>query len=547
MAKKAVSGIMLILLLICMLTSIFSLTIAKADEGAYYEPPDIELSKTYGGADRDYAYSMIQTGDGGYAVAGWTRSYGAGGNDFWLVKTDTDGNMEWNQTYGGTDDDYGYSVVQTSDGGYAIAGATHSSGAGGSDFWLVKTDSAGNVQWNQTYGGTDLLEDIEQALSVIQTFDGGYAMAGHRGMLRADFWLVKTDSTGDMMWNKTYGGTSNDRGYSVVQTSDGGYAMAGDTESFGAGAGDDDFWLVKTDPSGSMEWNKTYGGTNIEYQPSVIQTFDGGYAMAGQTGPIGEVLGPFDLWLVKTDSAGTMQWNRTYGGTGSDYAAGCHACVQRGDGGYTIAGDTNSSGAGDYDFWLIKLSASARAVFDVTKDGESYDVAVFTNSHVDNFDYNASLNQISFNVTGLAGTIGSCNMTVPKELGDTFEVLVDGTPVDYTQTENATHYFLYFTYEHSTHTITINVKPSPSKLIERLIEDVKHMNLQQGIDNSLDAKLEATLAALEALNAEQRNDAVNKLSAFINEVEAQRGKKITQEHADYLASEAQRIIDLIKG
>ncbi|WXG46216.1 MAG: hypothetical protein WED05_06055 [Candidatus Atabeyarchaeum deiterrae] len=206
-------------------------------------PPQAAWNKTYGGTGYDAARSVQQTSDGGYILAGYTSSFGAGGYDFWLVKTDGSGNQQWNKTYGGASDDGARSVQQTSDGGYVVAGYTTSFGAGGYDFWLVKTDGSGNQQWNKTYGGTG----YDSAQSVQQTSDGGYVMAGGTflsGASFADFCLVKTDGSGNQQWNKTYGGAVHDSAYSVQQTSDGGYIVAGLTWSFGAGG--DDFWLVKT-------------------------------------------------------------------------------------------------------------------------------------------------------------------------------------------------------------------------------------------------------------------------------------------------------------
>jgi len=160
-------------------------------------------------------------------------------------------NATWDKAYGGIDGDGASSVVQTSDGGYAIAGYTASFSFSSLDFWLAKTDASGNALWNKTYGGT--LDD--HAYSVVQTFDGGYAIAGHTRSFGAggyEFWLVKTDANGNSLWNKTYGGIGDDRAYSVVETSDGGYALAGQTTSYGAG--NTDFWLVKTDVSGIPEF-----------------------------------------------------------------------------------------------------------------------------------------------------------------------------------------------------------------------------------------------------------------------------------------------------
>jgi hypothetical protein len=392
--------------------SLIDSSITQKLRGETFSPlsaPPTEWNKTYGGANIDAAWSMIQTSDGGYALAGYTESFGAGGQDFWLVKTDSVGNMVWSQTYGGANNDEAFSVIQTSDGGYALAGYTESFGAGGQDFWLVKTDSFGNMVWNQTYGGANndeawsviqtsdggyalagvitlpdwsydfLLIKIDSvgniiwgkiyggaygdwALSMIQTSDGGYALAGYTQSFGAggqDFWLVKTDSVGNMVWSQTYGGANNDKAWSVIQTSDGGYALAGMTKSFGAGG--QDFWLVKTDSVGNMVWNKTYGGASDDWAFSVIQTNDGGYALAGLTQSFGA--GGQDSWLIKTDSAGNMVWSQTYGGASGDAA---FSVIQTSDGGYALAGGTASFGAGMVDFWLVKIAPEVHYEHDVT-------------------------------------------------------------------------------------------------------------------------------------------------------------------------------------
>ncbi|MCJ7423483.1 hypothetical protein MUP01_04340, partial [Candidatus Bathyarchaeota archaeon] len=275
-------------------------------------------NRTYGGTGWDYASALIQTSDGGYALAGYTNSSGAGNGDFWLVKTDASGNEQWSKTYGGTNWDYANALVQTTDGGYALAGVTYSFGAGNGDFWLVKTDASGNEQWNKSYGGTNW----DYANALVQTSDGGYTLAGRTASFTGspsnfDFWLVKTDASGNEQWSKTYGGWLFEAVLALVQTTDGGYALAGETSSFGAGNGD--FWLVKTDASGNEQWNKSYGGTNYDQPCALVQTGDGGYALAGGTDSFGA--GSRDFWLVKTDSVGNAQWNRTYGGT--DYDCAC--------------------------------------------------------------------------------------------------------------------------------------------------------------------------------------------------------------------------------
>ncbi|MHC1600309.1 MAG: hypothetical protein ACXQS5_05785 [Candidatus Methanospirareceae archaeon] len=314
-------------------------------------PPDEAWNKTFGGTDPDGASSVQQTSDGGYILAGYTYSYGAGSSDFWLVKTYSDGSKQWDKTFGGTHYDCIFSVQQTSDDGYILAGVTESYGAGNGDLWLVKADSEGNEQWNRTFGGID----PDCAVSVQQTSDGGYILAGYTesyGAGRSDFWLMKTDSKGNMEWDKTFGGTDYDDVSSVQQTSDGGYILAGDTMSYDTGNGD--FWLVKTDSKGNMEWDRTFGGVDACRATSVQQTSDGGYILAGCMRSHGA--DPGDLWLVKTDSNGNKEWGMTFGGVNVHCAY--YPVQQTSDNGYILAGTTESYSTDFGDAWLIKVGGT---------------------------------------------------------------------------------------------------------------------------------------------------------------------------------------------
>jgi hypothetical protein len=323
----------------------------------------VTFERNYGGGSPDAGYSVQQTLDGGYIIAGLTRSFGAGSNDVYLIKTDSLGDTLWTKTHGGTNDDFGYSVRQISDGSYIITGSTGSFGSGMLDVYLIKTDFMGDTLWTKTYGGAA----YDEGYFVQQTSDGGYILAGYTESFGAglyDVYLIKTDSLGDTLWTKTYGGTAYEEGYSVQQTLDGGYILAGYTESFGAGLYD--VYLIKTDSMGDTLWTKMFGGAIYDYGYSVQQTSDGGYIIAGSTGPwLGE-----DVYLIKTDSLGDSLWSRTYGGNFSDWG---QSVQQISDGGFIIAGITNSFGAGTYDVYLFKTDSLGDTLWTKTFGGTMND------------------------------------------------------------------------------------------------------------------------------------------------------------------------------
>jgi len=308
---------------------------------------DTLWSRTYGGAGYENCYSSQQTTDGGYVLAGFTGTFAAGSRDFWLVKTNANGDSLWSRTYGGSESDECYSVQQTDDGGYVLAGYTDSFDFGSSDFWLVKTNAVGDSLWSRKYGGNH----ADECHSVQQTTDGGYVLAGYTASFGAgsfDFWLVKTNADGDMLWTRTFGGSNLDDCKSIQQTSDGGYVLAGYTGSYGAG--NVDFWLVKTDANGDSLWSHTYGDFETEVCYSVVETADSGFVLVGNTNSIGA--GDDDIWAVKTTSTGIPVWSRTYGGIEKDRAA---AVSNTDDGGVVIAGYSQSFGDGSSDFFAIKV------------------------------------------------------------------------------------------------------------------------------------------------------------------------------------------------
>lgn len=315
--------------------------------------PNTAWIQTYGGPLQDEAFSVVQTNDGGYALAGHTTSI-ENSYEFYLVKTDELGNMQWNKTYGQTGQDNARSLIQTSDGGYAMAGSTILFGddSSGYNVYVVKTDSAGNLEWNKTYGG--MAWDFGQ--SIIETTDGGYAIAGFTTSFGAgynDVFLIRADENGNLIWNKTYGDIYDDLGRSIVQTNDGGFAIAGSCTAVPSYQGTENFYLVKTDAAGNMEWNKSYGGFYVESGNQIVQASDGGYAIVGTSYNSPVAPNREDALLVKTDGAGNMQWSRSYGGTGIDYG---YSVVETGDGGFAIAG-TSSSYSPVAALWLIKTDS----------------------------------------------------------------------------------------------------------------------------------------------------------------------------------------------
>ena len=342
---KTVSGVLFALLLVS------------------FGPAQERWTKTCGGTGFDEGNSVQQTTDGGYVVAGYTNSFGAGLNDVYLIKTNSLGDTLWTRTYGGANNDYGNSVQQTADGGYIIAGYTNSFGAGLNDVYLMKTNASGDTLWTRTYGGIS----AELANSIQQTTDGGYIVAGWTktfGAGGADVYLIKTNPSGDTLWTKTYGGTGEDEGWSVRQTTDDGYIISGGTDS--SGAGDYDVYLIKTNASGDTTWTRTYGGGHEDKGFSVQQTLDGGYIVTGRMTPA--IQG--DVWLIKTNASGDTLWTRTYGGASSDWGFSVQQTL---DGGYVIAGVTYSAGTGGADVYLIKTNASGDTLWTKIYGGPSYD------------------------------------------------------------------------------------------------------------------------------------------------------------------------------
>ena len=310
---------------------------------------DTLWTRTYGGPRADAGSSIQQTADGGYIIAGRTTSFGAGDSDVYVIRTNALGDTLWTRTYGGPGPDMGYSVQQTTDGCYIVAGSTGSFGAGNDDVYLIKINAQGDTLWTRTYGGAR----TDQGTGVQQTTDGGYIITGFTvsfGAGKEDVYLIKTDAQGDTLWTRTFGGPDNELGITVEQTADGGYFITGWTSwPF-------DVYLIKTNAQGDTLWTRTYGGSGFDVGCAGLHTTDGGYIIAGWTDSYGA--GGQDVYLLKTNAQGDTLWTRTYGGQGDDMGV---AVRQTADGGYIITGYTYSFGAGGSDVYLIKTDDNVDA------------------------------------------------------------------------------------------------------------------------------------------------------------------------------------------
>jgi hypothetical protein len=314
----------------------------------------IKFRKVIGSSEYDYGMSAKQTTDKGYIVGGSTSSFGNGNSDMYAVKTDSMGIPKFQNTFGGINIDRGTCIRQTSDNGYIIAGYTNSFGAGGYDIYLVKTDALLQTQWTKTYGGSDW----DFGNCVEQTTDGGYIICGGTysyGEGDEDYYLIKTNSIGDTLWTKTFGGTKEDIAKSVVQTTDGGYILTGTTKSLGDSLGD--FYTIKTNSLGDTTWTNKYGGTLLDYGNDVLESRYGGYIVGGETQSFG--LTNSDGVIVKLSPLGVVGSSLFTGVTGYDNiesitedTLGRVAMTGRNVG----SGDAN--GNGDVNIFIIKQNWS---------------------------------------------------------------------------------------------------------------------------------------------------------------------------------------------
>lgn len=315
-------------------------------------------SKTYGGSRDEYLRSFIKCNDDGYLMIGYTNSFGSGGDDIYLIKTDPFGNELWAKTYGGSGKEWGNSVIETSDGGFILCGTLKPTINGNSLVLIIKIDNGGSEIWRTTYDGLGI--NISSWIS--QTSDGGYIISGNTDVIGGgDIYILKIDSIGKQEWLKNYGGDNAEYAHGLIQLEDGGFMLAGVTLSFGAGGWDG--YLLRTDKSGNELWSRTFGGSGekggIEEEAlvSILPTLNGNYLLTGTTNSYGS--GGNDLYFIKIDSSGNELWSKTYGGTANDFG---FEAIQLQNGQFMISGFTRSFGSGGYDIYVVKTDENGNQI-----------------------------------------------------------------------------------------------------------------------------------------------------------------------------------------
>ena len=450
---------------------------------AYASPISQQWDKTFGGGGFDVATAMQQTMDGGYIIAGFTTafvSYGAwvlkldsNGNVIWektygddteitslhqtsdggyvltgyvfyvvetppgqpkdiavdilVLKLDVNGNVIWHKTYDGTGNEENPSVKQTNDGGYVVAAYTDTVAGDERNLWILRLDSTGNIVWEKTYGTSGkegYHNSSEMSISIQVTSDGGYIIADHTA---GDFWILRLDGNGNIIWNKVYGGVLGDAAFSIQQTSEGGYVVAGSTGSFGNMG---DAWILKLDPSGDISWQKTYGGDDTDFTTSIEQTADGGYVSVGATASFGDE--SFNLWILRLSSSGNIIWQKVYSGewSGNPLAQ----VMQTPDGGFIVSTNYSDPASMDWNFWVLKLD----------NNGEISDCQVMTTTDAIVSDTSISGQNISMTIEQTDATVDAPSLVTNETSADIAVICYyeDPDDMDGDGVSNTSSYFL---------------------------------------------------------------------------------------------------------
>ena len=375
------------------------------------QAPDIvvDFITTLGGSKNESAQAVVNTTDGGYAVLGHAQSMDGDvtnksneSYDYWVLKFDTTNQLQWQKTYGGSDDDRGTDLIQTSDGGYAVIGKSKSNdldvseNAGFDDFWVSKLDSSGSISWEYTFG----FAGSDTPYSIIQTNDNGYLLSGvldvsasngqgdrnsigsrHAG---GDYWVIKLNANGVKQWSNYYGGSFTDTAYDAIQTEDDGYIIIGSSDSddvdISNPRGSYDFWVIKISDTGTLVWEKSFGGSEIDEAHAISKTADGNYLIVGDTRSsdldISQNNGAADLWVMKITPDGTLLWEKTLGGSSFDVG---RSISKTQDNGFLISGSSRStngnltSNKGQNDAWVVKINSNGNLEWQKAIGGSEVD------------------------------------------------------------------------------------------------------------------------------------------------------------------------------
>lgn len=369
---------------------------------------ELVWTKTFGGSGDESIHGVAKTMDGGFVVVGYTKSNDGDITDavdtiedIWLTKYNADGNLLWSKTYGGSADDYGYSVVENNDGTLTVAGYSLSSDAdvpsnlGMHDFFIFKTDASGNLIWSKSHGYTS----HDHAHKLISTTDGGYLVVGFtdysggiggknaNSILHGvgEYYMIKLDANGNKVWDNYFGGTQNDRVFDAVQANDGGYILVGYSESSDFDVTDNhgsyDYWVIKTNSLGQAVWKKSYGGSELDQAYGIVKSIGDTYLIVGTSnstdGDISSNKGQNDVWMININDQGDLLWQKSFGGSGYETA---NSIRKLQNGNFLIAGHSRSNNGdvilnkGDNDFWAFTITPSGKLLWQATYGGSSFDL-----------------------------------------------------------------------------------------------------------------------------------------------------------------------------
>lgn len=365
---------------------------------SYSQSPNIEWQKCFGGSENEIGYGIDLTLDGGYILAGSSESTDGnntsnnGSVDLWVTKVDATGNLVWQSNFGGSNIDRAYAVKSTSDGGYIVVGQSSSndfdltSNKGNSDAWVIKLNNLGDLQWQKNVGGggADVFNDVVLTndggfMAVGSTFSSNQDVSGNHG--NSDFLVMKFDNLGTIEWQKCFGGSSAESVPKVIQLSDGNFLIGGYTFSTNGeitvNNGMSDYWLVKFDNTGTIIWQKSYGGTNTDSAASMAELADGNILVVGATqsndGDVTVQNGIGDYWILKLDSLGDLIWDKSIGLAFSDWG---QDIVVNSDGSFYVSGTVyahSNGGYGQGDTGIYALDSSGNVVWSKLIGGSNYE------------------------------------------------------------------------------------------------------------------------------------------------------------------------------